>query len=92
MAKAAPVKVMTKLPKVKYPWCLRCNRRVETLTIQPKAARGGIIIVEYQCHGERVSQEMATAQLTAAKGLADYTAFNTYTSGLMLHAAPDKVK
>lgn len=78
----------TRLPKSKFPWCLRCDKRVETLTVQPH--RAGSVIVEYQCHGETVSQEMKASEFGGGQGLASYTAFNAYTSGLMLGEQADK--
>ncbi len=86
MAQSPP----TKLPKSKSPWCLRCEKRVETLSVRPQPRRPGSVIVEYQCHGERVSQEMQASELSGGQGLASYTAFNAYTSGLMLGERPRK--
>jgi hypothetical protein len=54
---------------------------VDSVVVSGETRRPGIFIVEYQCHGERVSQEMETFELT--DGLASYTAFNAYTSGLL---------
>jgi hypothetical protein len=90
MVKSAAAKATTRLTKAKYPWCLGCNQRVEALTVQPTPGRAGTVTVEYRCHGQNVSQEMPAAQLAGAQGLAAYTAFNAYTSGLMLGASPDK--
>jgi|GEM_PF-4863514 len=73
-----------KLPKSKYPWCLRCNKRVEALTIREEPRHAGNVIVEYRCHGETVSQEMEPSELNDEQGLASFTAFNAYTSGLLL--------
>jgi len=81
MTQATPAKATTKLPKSKYPWCLRCNQRVEAVAVSPDERHAGNFIVEYRCHGERVSQEMEAFELSA--GLASYTAFNAYTSGLL---------
>ena len=48
-------------------------------------------MVEYRCHGESARQEMPMSLL--AGGLAAYTAFNEYSSGLMLGApAPSEKK
>lgn len=71
----------TKLGKSKYPWCLRCNKRVDFVAVSPEPRREGNFIVEYQCHGESVSQEMEAFEIN--NGLASYTAFNAYTSGLL---------
>lgn len=81
MTESAPAKSATKLPKSEYPWCLRCNKRVEAVAISPEPRRAGNFRVEYRCHGESVSQEMEAFELS--DGLASYTAFNAYTSGLL---------
>ena len=91
MVKSAPAKTAPKLPKSKFPWCLRCDKRVETLTIRPEPRHTSNVIVEYHCHGETVSQEMSSSLLTGSQGLALYTAFNAYTSGLMLGGPPKKL-
>ncbi|MFN2455577.1 MAG: hypothetical protein ABR577_15310 [Pyrinomonadaceae bacterium] len=71
------------LPESSYPRCLHCNKRVAALTVSPHPNHAGKVIIEYQCHGESVSQEMASSVLASEQGLASYTAFNAYTSGLM---------
>lgn len=73
-----------KFPKSKFPWCLRCDKRVETLTVRREPPHASNLTVEYHCHGETVSQEMEESELSDEQGLALYTAFNAYTSGLML--------
>ena len=81
MSQISPTKSAAKLPKSKYPWCLRCNKRVEAVAVHAETRQAGNFIVEYRCHGESVSQEMEAFELT--DGLASYTAFNAYTSGLL---------
>ncbi len=83
MSQISPTKSAAKLLKSKYPWCLRCNKRVDVVAVRAEAHQVGNFIVEYQCHGESVSQEMEAFEL--ADGLASYTAFNAYTSGLLPH-------
>ena len=90
MTTSAPAKSAIKLTKSKFPRCLRCNKRVDALTVREDTHHAGKVIVEYQCHGETVSQEMPSSLLTGGQGLASYTAFNDYTSGLMLHEPPNK--
>jgi hypothetical protein len=81
MTESAESKSAAKLGKSKYPWCLRCNKRVDFVAVNPEPRRAGNFIVEYQCHGESVSQEMEAFEIN--DGLASYTAFNAYTSGLL---------
>jgi hypothetical protein len=50
-------------------------------------------VVEYRCHGESARQEMPVSLVMG--GLAAYTAFNEYSSGLMPGAptsAPSRKK
>ena len=81
----AASKTATRIPKSKSPWCERCRKRVEGSTVTPDPRRAGTAVVEYRCHGESARQEMPMSLL--AGGLAAYTAFNEYSSGLMLGAA-----
>ncbi len=92
MVKSSSTRSAIKLPKSKFPRCLHCNKAVETLTVAPNSNNPGKIIIEYQCHGERVSQEMPSSVLADGQGLASYTAFNAFTSGLMLHESLKKSK
>ena len=78
-----------RLSQSKSPWCARCGRRVEQAAVTPDPRRAGIAVVEYRCHGESARQEMPQSLLAA--GLAAYTAFNEYSSGLMLGAAAPTV-
>ncbi|HEX6624850.1 MAG TPA: hypothetical protein VF064_14155 [Pyrinomonadaceae bacterium] len=73
-----------RLPKSQSPWCARCSRRVEESAVTPDPRRAGKAVVEYRCHGESARQEMPASLL--AGGLAAYTVFNEYSSGLMLGA------
>ena len=81
----SPSKAATIISKSKSPWCERCGKRVEESTVTPDPRRAGKAVVEYRCHGESARQEMPMSLL--AGGLAAYTAFNEYSSGLMLGAA-----
>jgi hypothetical protein len=71
-----------KTPKSQYPRCLRCGKAVDFVEVKMSSTRANHVIVEYGCHGEHVSQEMTLAELEI--GLENYTAFNDYTSGLMI--------
>ena len=66
-----------------YPFCVRCNKPVESLSVTAHPTATGKVSVSYECHGEHVTQILPASLLTRDKGLADYTAFNAYTSGLM---------
>lgn len=77
-----------KLTKSQYPRCLRCDKRVDALHIAPDARDPQRVTVSYECHGERVSQEMHRADVE--NGLRHYTAFNAYTSGMLPHDPPKK--
>ena len=79
-------KAATRLSKSKAPWCLRCGKRVEEASVTPDPRRAGKAVVAYRCHGESASQEMPASLVEG--GLSAYTAFNEYSSGLMLGAAP----
>lgn len=81
MTESARSESEVKLGKSEYPWCLRCNKRVDSVAVSPEPRRAGNFIVEYHCHGESVSQEMEAFEIN--DGLAAYTAFNAYTSGLL---------
>jgi hypothetical protein len=81
MTETSGSKSAPKLEESRYPWCLRCNKRVDFVAVSPEPRREGNFIVEYRCHGESVSQEMEAFEIN--DGLASYTAFNAYTSGLL---------
>ncbi|GAC1446093.1 MAG: hypothetical protein NVSMB56_01780 [Pyrinomonadaceae bacterium] len=88
MTKSSGTKPVVKMSKSKFPRCLRCNKRVEKLIILPAARNARNVTIEYECHGECVSQEMPAAMV--ADGLQSFTAFNDYTSGLMLSSSQKK--
>lgn len=90
MTISPPIKAAIKLPKSKFPLCLRCNKRVESLTVTLPENHLGKATVAYQCHGEHVSQDVSQSVLLSEQGLTAYTAFNAYTSGLMLGEQPNK--
>ena len=71
------------VPESKLPTCLRCNKLVDWLRVSPNPRNPNGVTVEYQCHGETVTQEMPSSAVTNEEGLSTYTAFNDYTSGLM---------
>lgn len=67
----------------RFPICHRCHKPVEKLSVQPHTQHANTVIVNYECHGARASQEMSSEILASERGLAGYTAFSDYTSGLM---------
>ena len=84
-ATPAPVPAV---PAAHYPQCLRCNKPVDRLTIYPKPNDTANVIVEYECHGQRASQEMEAGILGQTEKLAACTSFNEYTSGLLPKHVP----
>ncbi len=66
-----------------YPLCVRCDKPVEGLTVSAHPTDTEKVTVHYECHGEHASQTLPASLLKSDKGLADYTAFSAYTSGLM---------
>lgn len=66
-----------------YPLCRRCDKAVERLTVQPHAQNAEQVVVAYECHGKKASQTMSSESLSGKQGLAAYTAFSDFTSGLM---------
>lgn len=70
-----------------YPRCARCDKPVDEFKLTPDQRRSETIVVEFRCHGEGVRQEMPASVVQSAanstKGLAHYTAFNDFTSGLL---------
>ncbi|MCP9495361.1 MAG: hypothetical protein MSG64_13020 [Pyrinomonadaceae bacterium MAG19_C2-C3] len=66
-----------------YPLCVRCDKPVESLTVNAHPTDTEKVIVRYECHGEHVTHTLPANLLTRDKGLAGYTAFSAYTSGLM---------
>jgi hypothetical protein len=71
--------------KSKFPHCIRCDKPVDSLIILPKSNELATVIVEFECHGEKVGQEIPSTILDTRHGLASYTAFNDFTSALILH-------
>ncbi len=78
----------TKLGKDKLPQCMRCSKPVENLTVSPHPSDTGQVIIEFNCHGETVSQEISASTLTGPEGLARYKVFNSLTSGMMPNTNP----
>jgi hypothetical protein len=65
------------------PWCHFCDKPVESVKVVPDPDRAEMVIVEYHCHNESAQQMMPSLILKQKDGLAGYTAFNDYTSGLL---------
>ena len=74
---------ITHVPAEHYPQCLRCGKPVDSTVIRHKTGDQENVVVEYECHGERVTQEIAAGVLRRTEALAGCTAFNEYTTGLM---------
>lgn len=51
--------------------------------VVPDPHHSEMVIVKYRCHGESARQTMPSLMLKQKDGLAGYTAFNDYTSGLL---------
>ena len=83
MNQASSPERQTRLTKDKLPQCKRCEKAVENLIISPHPTDAGQVIIEFSCHGETVSQEVAASLLEGAEGLARYKVFNSMTSGMM---------
>jgi hypothetical protein len=49
------------LTKDKLPQCKRCHQPVENLVISPHPDDEEKVIIEYNCHGETISQEVSTS-------------------------------
>lgn len=79
----------TQQTEAHFPRCSRCNKTVDRLVISPQPNHPGQVTVEFECHGESVEQDMPSSLLEGEQGLASYTAFNDFTSGL-LPAEPPK--
>lgn|GEM_PF-6731118 len=63
------------------PHCMRCDKPVDRIGLSPKPSNPEVVCVEYECHREVVRQELPASAVEG--GLARYSAFNVYTSGLM---------
>ncbi len=74
---------VTNLPDEHRPRCLRCGKPVDAAAIRHKPGDREHVIVEYECHGERASQEVGAGLAERPEELAGYTAYNEFTSGLM---------
>lgn len=53
------------------------------MSISPHPTHPTEVIAQFSCHGEKVQQEISAQSLDSAEGLASFTVFNAYTSGLM---------
>lgn len=51
--------------------------------MSPDSDNPGTITVEFECHGETVSQGISSSLLVGERGLASFTVFNDFTSGLL---------
>jgi hypothetical protein len=71
-------------PVSQFPTCMRCHKPVEELVVSPLANTTDKITVEVHCHGEAVRQDISPALLSDDHGLASYTVFNDFTSGLLM--------
>ncbi len=76
------------LTKDKLPQCKQCDKPVENLTVSPHPTDEGQVVIEFNCHGETVSQEVSASLLEGKKGLARYKVFNSMTSGMMPRKKP----
>ncbi len=88
MKQAISPKRENALTKDKLPQCKHCNKAVESLTVSPHPVHEDQVIVEFQCHGESVSQEIPSSMLSGKQGLARYKVFNSLTSGMMPRHKP----
>ena len=77
---AAPT---TQQIEANFPRCLRCNKPVDKLVISPDPANPRKATIEFHCHGESVKQEIPSSLISGDQGLASYTVFNDFTSGLL---------
>lgn len=66
-----------------FPRCLRCNKPVDRLVVSPKSDNPRTVTIEFECHGETVSQDISSSLLVGEHGLASFTVFNDFTSGLL---------
>ena len=51
--------------------------------MSPNSANPSTVTVEFECHGETVSQDIPSSLLAGEQGLASFTVFNDFTSGLL---------
>jgi hypothetical protein len=87
MPESASVNPSQTLPASHFPICTRCNKPVNRLTISTIHNYPNKVIIDYECHGENARQEVDAALLSKEQGLASYTVFNDYTSGLLKSTA-----
>ena len=66
-----------------YPRCLRCNKPVDRLIVTPNSNDPSTVTIEFECHGETVSQDISSSLMEGEQGLASFTVFNDFTSGLL---------
>ncbi len=76
-------KASEQISKSKYPFCVRCQKLVDEMSVSPHPAHPSEVTVQFNCHGENVQQEMPAQSLQSDEGLASFTVFNAYTNGLM---------
>lgn len=88
MKPAISPKRENELTKDKLPQCKHCNKPVENITVFPHPTDVGQVVIEFNCHGETVSQEIPSSMLEGKQGLARYKVFNSLTSGLMPRKTP----
>ena len=85
MSESSSQKSFEQLSESDFPVCLHCGKPVESLIVSPNQHNKEMVTVEYRCHGESVRQDVPASVLTQGRGLAAYTAFNDFTSGLIPH-------
>ena len=66
-----------------FPRCLRCNKPVDRLIVTPNSDNPDMVMIKFECHGETVSQDISSSLLEGERGLASFTVFNDFTSGLL---------
>lgn len=70
-------------PESSFPHCAHCDKPVESLLVTATPNHPQTVTIEYHCHGESAWQDMPASVMTDERGLAGYTAFNDFTSGLL---------
>lgn len=71
------------LPPESAPWCLFCGKPVESVSVTQDSQHSDMVVIQYRCHEESAEQTLPASVLESERGLAGYTAFNDYTSGLL---------
>ncbi len=92
MKQASSPARQSELTKDKLPQCKHCNKPVENITVFPHPTDVGQVVIEFNCHGETVSQEVSASLLEDKAGLARYKVFNSLTSGMMPRKKPTEGK